>query len=93
MSDNTDQARYTGTPEEVGVDLAADALGPTIQETVNSGAPPEQVVRMIAGMFAGLAGILSENFGHKIAADLLRGTAERIEQAAADGQLGSGNQH
>ena len=72
------QTDYTGTPEEVGAQLAADALGPTINETTKS-ATDDQVVRMMAGMIAFLAGAVAENFGPEVATGMLRGTAENIE--------------
>jgi hypothetical protein len=72
---------YTGTPEEVGAQLAADALGPTINETAKQ-ATDDQVVRMMAGMIAFLAGAVSENFGPVVAIGMLRGTAENLEGTA-----------
>jgi hypothetical protein len=79
MNQKTD---YTGTPEEVGAQLAADALGPTINETTKS-ATDDQVVRMMAGMIAFLAGAVAENFGLEVATGMLRGTAENIESTTA----------
>lgn len=78
---NPEAREYEGTPEEVGAQLAADALGPTI-EAASATAAPHQVARMMAGMLAYLAGAVSENFGPKASADMLRGTAEKVEQNA-----------
>lgn len=73
---------YTGTPEEVGAELAVDALGPTIVQAMNSN-PPGQVARMVAGMLAGLAGLIAENYGPQAAVDMLRGTADSVEANAS----------
>lgn len=82
MSTTTETTKdYEGTPEEVGAQLAADALGPTI-EAAGSTATPHQVARMMAGMVAYLAGAVAENYGAQAAADMLRGTATNVEQNA-----------
>ena len=78
MNQKTD---YTGTPEEVGAQIASDALGPTINETAKS-ATDAQMVRMMAGMIAFLAGAVSENFGPVVATGMLRGTADNLEGTA-----------
>ena len=68
------EKRYEGTPEEVGAELLVDALGPTINAAMNA-QTPNQVMRMIAGMTAGLAGLVAENYGPQAAAEMLTGTA------------------
>lgn len=85
-----DSKEYVGTPEEVGAQLFADALGPTIEAAMVSGATPQQGARMLAGMLACLVGTVSENFGAPAAVDMLRGTADNIERAVAAGELPSG---
>jgi NAD/NADP transhydrogenase alpha subunit len=79
MNQKTD---YTGTPEEVGARLAADALGPTINEAAKT-ATDSQVVRMMSGMIAFMAGAVAENFGPVVATGMLRGTADNIESTTA----------
>lgn len=68
---------YSGTPEEVGAELLVDALGPTINAAMSS-QTPNQVMRMIAGMTAGLAGLVAENYGPQAAAEMLTGTANNV---------------
>ena len=74
-----DQAekKYEGTPEEVGAELFMDALGPTINAAMSS-QTPNQVMRMIAGMTAGMAGLVAENYGPQAAAEMLTGTAANV---------------
>lgn len=88
----TDQAEtidYQGPPEEVGALLFSDVMGPTIEAAAKSDATPQQVARMLAGMLAGLAGTVAENFGVEAAAEMLRGTASNLERAAAAGAIGN----
>lgn len=66
---------YTGTPEEVGAQIAADALSPTITD-VMANHHPSDVSRMMAGMVAFMAGAVAENFGPEAAEVMLRGTAD-----------------
>ena len=73
---------YSGTPEEVGAQLAVDALGPTIAAAAEH-STDQQLTRMMAGMIAGLAGIVAANFGPEATLDILRGTAENVERGAA----------
>ena len=69
--------KYEGTPQEVGAMLAVDALGPTINQAMDT-QPPGQVAKMIAGMIAGLVGMVAENYGPDAAHDMLVGTAENL---------------
>lgn len=85
MSTNqTETIDYRGTPEEVGAQLVADALGPTINAAMKSDATPQQVARMLAGMVACLAGIVAENYGAEAAAGMLSGTAENVRASASE---------
>lgn len=83
------EKKYEGTPEVVGAQLFADALGPTIEAAMVSGATPQQGARMLAGMLACLTGMVSENFGPAAATEMLRGTADNIDKAAAAGEFGN----
>lgn len=74
----TETQEYVGKPEEVGGQLLADAIGPTIQSVADSDVTPQQLARMFAGMVAVLAGMIAENFGPDAAADMLKGTAEKL---------------
>lgn len=74
MNQKTD---YTGTPEEVGAQLAADALGPTITETMATH-NATSCARMMSGMVAFMAGAVAENFGPEAAESMLRGTADKV---------------
>lgn len=83
-NDNPSQDKqYVGTPEEVGAELAIDALGPTIQAAMLQQAPG-QVARMIAGMVGGLAGLIAENYGPAAAAEILTGTASNVLNNTAE---------
>lgn len=68
---------YTGTPEEVGAQLASDALGPTITEAMATN-HSSNIMRMMSGMVAFMAGAVAENFGPEAAEDMLRGTADIV---------------
>jgi mannose/fructose-specific phosphotransferase system component IIA len=68
---------YEGAPEEVGAEILVDALGPTLNAAINS-QTPGQVMRMIAGMTAGLAFMVAENYGPQAAAEMLTGTAANV---------------
>lgn len=80
---NTEKQEYKGTPEEVGGQLLADALGPTIQAVANSDVTQQQLARMFAGMVAVLAGMVAENFTPEAAVEMLRGTADKLTSADA----------
>lgn len=86
---------YSGSPEEVGTKLFLDAIGPTIHSaTKNGDVTTQQVARMMAGILAGYAGMMCDNFSPQAAIEILRGTADRIEKAVAAGEFaGSGHPH
>lgn len=73
---------YRGTPAEVGAKLFVDSLGPTLQEAANNGATDQQLVGMFGGILAGFTGLLAANFGKDLTLDMLRKTADRLEQSA-----------
>lgn len=87
---STDQKQegevYRGKPEEVGTQLFLDALGPTLAETMKDHGP-EKCARVLAGVLAGYAGLVLENFGPQAAMEMLRGTADNIERSLAPGQV------
>lgn len=89
MDTVNEHKEYVGTPEEVGAQLFADALGPTIEAAMVSGATPQQGARMLAGMLACLVGTVSENFGAPAAVGMLRGTADNIDKAVEAGEFGN----
>lgn len=76
--ENTEKQEYTGTPEEVGGQLLADAIGPTIESVANSGVTQQQLARMFAGMVAVLGGMIAENFGEVAAIEILNGTVDKL---------------
>jgi hypothetical protein len=76
--ENEQRTEYSGTPEEVGGQLLADAIGPTVQAIANGSATPQQLARMFAGMVAVLGGMIADNFGDDAAIDMLRGTADKL---------------
>lgn len=76
--ENEQRTEYSGTPEEVGGQLLADAIGPTIQAVASASATPQQLARMFAGMVGVLGGMIAENFGEDAAIDMLRGTADKL---------------
>jgi hypothetical protein len=76
------QAEYTGTPEEVGAQLANDALGPTLNEAM-AAHQSVNVMRMMAGMVAFLAGAYAENFGAEECEAMLRCTADQVHKHSA----------
>jgi hypothetical protein len=76
------QTDYTGTPEEVGAQLANDALGPTLNEAM-AVHQSVNVMRMMAGMIAFLSGAYAENFGAEEAEAMLRGTADQVHKNSA----------
>lgn len=80
----TTKTEYSGTPEEVGGQLLADAIGPTIQSVANGDATPQQLGRMFAGMVAVLGGMIAENFTPDAAAEMLRGTADKLAPTGID---------
>lgn len=89
---NEEITTYTGTAEEVGAQLFADALGPTLQEAMDSTPDKRGVARMYAGMLAGFTGMLSQHFGHQAALDMLRGTADNLEKRVASGEIQAAQQ-
>lgn len=88
MSTDQEQSQggvYRGKPEEVGTQLFLDALGPTLGDVMKEHGP-ENCARVLAGILAGYAGLVLENFGPQAAMEMLRGTADNIEKSLAPGQ-------
>lgn len=78
----TTEKTYEGSPQEVGAQLFADALGPTIAQAFRESPNPRQAVAMLAGMIAACAGQVTEFVGAQAAIEILRGTADNIEKHA-----------
>jgi len=79
---NLETQEYVGKPEEVGGQLLADAIGPAIESVAKSNVTAQQMARMFAGMVAVLAGMVADNFGPEAAAEMLRGTADKLANPA-----------
>lgn len=75
----TEKTEYSGTPTEVGAQLAMDALGPTIQAAAQH-STDQQLVQMMGGMVAAIAGVMADNFGRETAINMLRGIADNAEK-------------
>lgn len=73
----------SGSPQEVGAQRAADAIIPMIDALVEAGAPGEVIGGLLSGAISGIAAICANGFSPDAAIDMLRGTADKVDQNRA----------
>jgi hypothetical protein len=88
---NQGMKEYKGSPVQVGAQVATDSLGPVIVGAWEH-AGPAQTLEAISGMMSYLIGLVAQNYSPAQAAQMLRGTADKVE-ANAPAFLPGGHQH
>lgn len=87
MSEQDQQLTFTGSPTTIGTDIFIQLVMPIIKQVQKQPtANAQSVAQLYSGFMAALVGCIVSDFNKEVALNVLRGTADMLENTDFPGE-------